>query len=63
MESLKYAISISDGRSEDWYYYRLEEDYKRAFNEFKESESDIHGHILNDNDEYEVIDSYWDGEE
>jgi hypothetical protein len=57
-----YAISISDGHDEDWFYYQSEEEYKRAFELFKIDESDIHGYVLNENDEYEVIDSYWDGE-
>ena len=57
----KYAISISDGHSEDWYFYDTEAEYSNSFEQFKTTESDIHGHILNSNNEYEVIDSYWDG--
>lgn len=61
MEKLEdYAISISDGHDEDWFYYETYDQYVKEFNEFKKSESDIHGYKLNSNDEYEVIDSYWD---
>jgi hypothetical protein len=58
----KYAISISDGHNEDWHYYKTESQYQYAFERFKETESDVHGYILNENREYEVIQSHWDGE-
>ena len=57
----KYAISISDGHDEEWYFYETKEEYLAKFDAFKEVESDIHGYILNSNNEYEVINSYWDG--
>jgi hypothetical protein len=56
----KFAISTSDGHDEDWFYFETREQYLKAFDEFKESESDIHGYELNSNDEYQVIDSYWE---
>lgn len=56
----KFAISTSDGHDEDWFYFETREQYLKAFDEFKKSESDIHGYELNSNDEYEVIDSYWE---
>ena len=56
----KFAISTSDGHDEEWFYFETKEQYLKAFDEFKESESDIHGYELNSNDEYEVIDSYWE---
>lgn len=57
---MKFAISTSDGHDEEWFYFETKEQYLKAFDEFKESESDIHGYELNSNDEYEVIDSYWE---
>jgi len=57
----KYAISISDGHEEDWYYYNTKKEYLNEFDNFKKTESDIHGYILNSDNEYEVINSYWDG--
>lgn len=57
----KYAISISDGHDEEWHFYETKEEYLAKFDAFKEVENDIHGYILNSNNEYEVINSYWDG--
>jgi hypothetical protein len=59
---MNYAISLSDGHNEDWYYYPNKEQYQISFDKFKETESDIHGYMLNSNKEYEVIESYWDEE-
>lgn len=59
----KYAISTSDGHDEYWYYYDNIEEYQIGFKELKNyGEDDIHGYVLNDNEEYEVIDYYWDGD-
>lgn len=55
----KYAISISDGHDEDWFFYDTKEKYENAFYVFKIGEEDMHGYVLNENNEYEVIDSYW----
>jgi hypothetical protein len=55
----KYAITISDGHNEDWFYYNTKEEYDNAFKVFTDSEDDMHGYILNDDNEYEVIESYY----
>jgi len=56
----KYAISISDGHDEEWYFYDTKEEYLNKFEAFKKIESDVHGYILNSDNEYEVINSHWD---
>lgn len=63
MNYLPYAISTSDGHNEEWEYYKSEWDAKERFEYMKSWESDIHLFELNENGEYEVIDSWWDGDE
>lgn len=58
----KYAISISDGHYEEWFFYKTFEDYSIGFETFKKNEDDIHGYTLNSDNEYEVINSYWVGD-
>lgn len=53
-----YAISTSDGHDEDWTYYDSELEAHETFEYMKSYETDIHLYKLND-DEYEVIDSWW----
>lgn len=55
-----FAISISDGHEEDWYFYDTKEEVEESFENFKKIESDIHVYGLNSDYEYEVINSYWD---
>jgi hypothetical protein len=59
-DKLKYAISVSDGHDDDWYYYKNKDDYRLSFEAFVEhnKDIDIHGYVLNSNNEYEVIDSH-----
>jgi hypothetical protein len=59
-----YAISVSDGHDEDWEYYDSEKEVYERFEYMKEYEDDIHLYKLVKNEEweYEVIDSFWDGE-
>lgn len=58
-----FAISTSDGHDEDWTYYKSELEAHETFIYMQGYESDIHLYELNENGEYEVIDSWWDGEE
>lgn len=58
-----YAISTSDGHNEEWEYINNKKLLYNRFKELKITESDIHLYKLNDNNEYEVIDSYWSEEE
>jgi hypothetical protein len=60
---LPYAISTSDGHDEDWTYYASELEAHETFIYMQGYESDIHLFKLNYNFEYEVIDSWWDGDE
>jgi len=62
MNYLPYGISTSDGHDEEWSYYETKEDAYQMFEIMQTYEDDIHLFELNDNNEYEVIDSYWDGE-
>lgn len=66
MEKLKpFAISVSDGHNEDWYYFDNETDCLTEFEKLKEVEDDIHVYKLVINhgvEEYEVFESYWIGE-
>ena len=57
-----FAISTSDGHNEDWTYYKDERDARKAFVAMQTDESDIHLYKLTDENEYEVIDSFWDGD-
>ena len=65
----KYAISISDGHNEDWEYYNTKKETYNQFSILKKTEEDIHVYELTDkfcklgDFNYEVIDSYWIGEE
>ena len=59
----KYAISISDGHSEDWEYYNTKKETYNQFSILKKTEEDIHVFEYNNKFGYEVIDSYWIGEE
>ena len=59
----RYAISTSDGHDEEWEYINNKKILYKRFKELKITESDIHLYKLNDNNEYEVIDSYWSEEE
>jgi len=55
-----YAISFSDGHSEDWMYFDTQAEAVAKFNDSKFDEDDIHLHKLIDEEEgYEVIDSFW----
>ena len=63
MEKTKpFAISISDNHEEEWHYYDTEIEANDAFNEFKETEDDIHLLKLDDEFGYVVINSYWNEE-
>lgn len=57
-----YAISTSDGHDEDWTFYQSELEAHETFIYMQGYESDIHLFKLNHNFEYEVIDSWWDGD-
>jgi hypothetical protein len=54
-----YAISTSDGHDESWSHYNTKKEARKAFNQLKKVEDDIHLYKLNDAYEYDVIDSYW----
>lgn len=54
-----YAISTSDGHDEFWTYYTSELEAHETFIYMQGYEDDIHLYKLNDDIEYEVIDSFW----
>lgn len=58
-----YAISTSDGHDEEVTFYQSELEAREKFIYMQDYESDIHLFKLNENNEYEVIDSFWDGYE
>jgi hypothetical protein len=58
--SQPYAISTSDGHDEDWTYYDSEREVYERFEYMKEYETDVHLFKLTLNNEYEVIDSWYD---
>lgn len=62
-EYKKYAISTSDGHDEDWTYYDKEGKARLMFEKMKSYETDIHLFMFNENEEYEVIDSWYEDEE
>lgn len=63
IHSKPFAISTSDGHDEDWTYYDSERDAYDTFIYMQGYESDIHLFKLTLNNEYEVIDSWFDESE
>jgi hypothetical protein len=56
-----FAISTSDGHSEDWTFCKTKEEADKLFEESKVT-GDVHYYEYNKDFGYEVIDSFWDGE-
>ena len=59
----KYATTASDGHDEVWEYYDSEHQAILAFEYMQSYEDDIHLYELNADGEYEVIDSWWSGDD
>lgn len=53
-----YAVSVSDGRYEEWTGFDSYESYREFFDSCVKDGEDVHGCMLSPEGEYRVIDSY-----